>query len=78
MRHKVLAEGTSQCALGLFLMTASACDSLEYAQQMMVSTLPHSSRDEQAACPLCIPLPHLLLLLLLQFTDMSPAAGLQA
>lgn len=27
MEHKVLAEGTSQCTLGLFLITVSDCDS---------------------------------------------------
>lgn len=27
MEHKVLAEGTSQCTLGLFLITVSGCDS---------------------------------------------------
>lgn len=50
MEHKVLAEGTSQCTLGLFF---------DYSEWLWLRVgpgrwrLPPSPGDEQAACPLC-------------------------
>lgn len=76
MRHKVLAEGTSQCALGLFLMTANGCDSLRVCPAddgFHPTPTPKMSRQ-----PVLCASPHLIQLLPLQFTYVSPAAGLQA
>lgn len=60
MEHKVLAEGTSQCALGLFLITVSGCDSecalADDGLPPFPSRPPSSPGDEQAACPLCVSL----------------------
>lgn len=53
MEHKVLAGGTSQCALELFLIPASGCDS-ECA--LAPPPLPPALGDEQPACPLCVSL----------------------
>lgn len=61
MVYKVPAEGTSQCTLGLFLITVSDCDSEcaladDGSHPSPPSPPSPSPGDEQAACPLCVSL----------------------
>lgn len=78
MEHKVLAEGTSQCTLGLFLITVSGCDSeCALADDRLPPSPPLPPTLEMSRQPVFCAFPWLAPQLL-QFTDMSTAAGLQA